>query len=245
MNIYQINEAIDFYTEGNYKYANVDAKQIYDNCINKDYGSHSFEEADQFKEFVGIDKNTTEDELRALRNTLVRYWADNSKQDNSNIVKMGDQMQFFTTVIDMMIDDLKHREETITEESDMEINQKDLPQTVVDAITGLVDFDEEGNPYIYYQDFQEFVDCLQEENPDLLNEIEIAFKDAFDKLNDGKINTLTIVNKDINESLKGYKTIAKIIQNDKGYNVAENDEPMLVKDQTSLKGLLNSLAQYL
>ena len=48
-----------------------------------------------------------------------------------------------------------------------------------------------------------------------------------------------------NESLKGYKEVAKIIKNDKGYNVAQKDEPMLVEDKSSLKSLLTELAKYL
>ena len=47
------------------------------------------------------------------------------------------------------------------------------------------------------------------------------------------------------ESLEGYKTIAKILQGKKGYNVAEEDEPMLTEDQPTLKSLLNNLAKYL
>lgn len=48
-----------------------------------------------------------------------------------------------------------------------------------------------------------------------------------------------------NESLAGYKTVAKIIQNKNGFNVAEEDEPMLNEDQPTLKTLLTKLAKYL
>lgn len=49
------------------------------------------------------------------------------------------------------------------------------------------------------------------------------------------------------ESLKDYKEVAKIIQNkeDGGFNVAEGDDPMLIKDRPSIKDLLNELAKYL
>lgn len=47
------------------------------------------------------------------------------------------------------------------------------------------------------------------------------------------------------ESLDGYETVAKIIQNDKGFNVAEKNEPMLTKDVPSLKTLLKQLAEYM
>lgn len=53
------------------------------------------------------------------------------------------------------------------------------------------------------------------------------------------------VNQKLEESLKGYKTVAKIIQSDKGFNVAEEDEPMLTKDRSSIKDLLNELVKYL
>ena len=48
-----------------------------------------------------------------------------------------------------------------------------------------------------------------------------------------------------NESLAGYKTIAKIIQNDKGFNIAEKDDPMIIQDFPTLKSLLKELAKYL
>lgn len=51
----------------------------------------------------------------------------------------------------------------------------------------------------------------------------------------------------LNESLKGYKEVAKLLQNKEngGFNVAEENEPMLTKDKPSLKQLLQDLAQYL
>ena len=138
MNIRQLNEIFNLYQDGKYKYADIDAKSVYDNCINKDFGSHTFEEADKFKEFVGITKDTNEEELRGIRNTLVRYWAEEcerysgddwgrsrSKEESDRNWKMGDQMQFFTTVIDMAIDNLPeekrmHEDLTITSEADPE-----------------------------------------------------------------------------------------------------------------------------
>ena len=116
MNTRQLNELLNLYQDGKYKYADIDAKSVYDNCINKDFGSHTFEEADKFKEFVGITPETTEEELRAIRNTLVRYWADNMDKTDAGF-KMGDQMQFFTTVIDMAIDALP-KEKRIQEKFD-------------------------------------------------------------------------------------------------------------------------------
>lgn len=142
MNIKQLNEAINLYMVNGLNYADIDAKSVYDNCINKDFGSHTFEEAAKFKEFVGITPETTEAELRGIRNTLVRYWADyvkeykgddwgssRSKEESDREFKMGDQMQFFTTVIDMAIDALPE-EKRIHESLNEGVTNKDR----VDAI---------------------------------------------------------------------------------------------------------------
>lgn len=140
MNIKQLNEVFSIYSDGRFKYADIDAKAVYDNCINKDFGSHTFEEADEFKKFVNITPETDEEQLRALRNTLVKYWADyvkeykgddwgrsRSKEESDKEFKMGDQMQFFTTVIDMAIDNLpedKRIQESLKEDlSDEELDE--------------------------------------------------------------------------------------------------------------------------
>lgn len=119
MNVKHLNEIFSLYTNGKFKYADIDAKSVYDNCVNKDLGSHTFEEAKAFKDYVGIDENTTEEELRAIRNTLVRYWADNMDKTDEGF-KMGDQMQFFTSVIDMAIDNLP-KDESINEGKKREV----------------------------------------------------------------------------------------------------------------------------
>lgn len=51
----------------------------------------------------------------------------------------------------------------------------------------------------------------------------------------------------LDESLKDYKEIGKILQNKEngGFNVAEGNDPMLLKDEPTLKELLNNLAKYL
>lgn len=50
-----------------------------------------------------------------------------------------------------------------------------------------------------------------------------------------------------NESLSDYKEVGKILQNKQkgGFNVAEDDEPLLVKDKPTLKQLLSELAKYM
>lgn len=116
-------EAINLYQDGKYKYANIDAKDIYANCVNKDMGSHTFEEAKQFKDYVGINENTTPEELHAIRNTLVKYWSDHLRDEGVDTFKMGDQMQFYTCVIDMMLDNLENneqQEETAAKEEELD-----------------------------------------------------------------------------------------------------------------------------
>lgn len=157
MNIRQLNEVLNLYQDGKYKYADIDAKSVYDNCINKDFGSHTFEEADKFKEFVGITKDTKEEELRGIRNTLVRYWADEckkyngddwgrsrSKEESDRNWKMGDQMQFFTTVIDMAIDNLPeekriHEDLQLVDKADPDFQLGDayIAKNKEDLINGL------------------------------------------------------------------------------------------------------------
>ena len=117
MNIKQLNEVFSIYSDGRFKYADIDAKAVYDNCINKDFG-------------VNITPETDEEQLRALRNTLVKYWADyvkeykgddwgrsRTKEESDKEWKMGDQMQFFTTVIDMAIDNLPEDKRISVKES--------------------------------------------------------------------------------------------------------------------------------
>lgn len=140
MDIKQLNEVLNIYSDGRFKYADIDAKAVYDNCINADFGSHTFEEADKFKEFVGIDENTTEEELRAIRNTLVKYWADNMDKTEEGF-KMGDQMQFYTTVIDMAIDNLpedKRIQESLTENNLRTDLIENLENDIVD-LTSTID----------------------------------------------------------------------------------------------------------
>lgn len=155
MNIKQLNEVFSIYSDGRFKYADIDAKAVYDNCINKDFGSHTFEEADEFKKFVNITPETDEEQLRALRNTLVKYWADyvkeykgddwgrsRSKEESDKEFKMGDQMQFFTTVIDMTIDNLpenKRIQESLNEDINSRADRSASAQQLIELIDDLID----------------------------------------------------------------------------------------------------------
>lgn len=155
MNIRQLNEVFSIYSDGRFKYADIDAKAVYDNCINKDFGSHTFEEADEFKKFVNITPETDEEQLRALRNTLVKYWADyvkeykgddwgksRSKEESDKEFKMGDQMQFFTTVIDMAIDNLpedKRIQESLNEDINSRADRSASAQQLIELIDDLID----------------------------------------------------------------------------------------------------------
>lgn len=48
----------------------------------------------------------------------------------------------------------------------------------------------------------------------------------------------------IDESINGYKVIAKILESENGYNITENDRPMFLKDKPTLKDLLTRLTEY-
>ena len=366
MNIRQLNEVFNLYQDGKYKYADIDAKSVYDNCINKDFGSHTFEEADKFKEFVGITKDTNEEELRGIRNTLVRYWADEckkyngddwgrsrSKEESDRNWKMGDQMQFFTTVIDMAINALPeekrmHEDLTITSEADPEWGLGDFyfattEQDMYDSLDKMTLGDSVGC-YLKHKEHDEtyeltidlidenlYVMKLEEDNEennddsegknvmdtdpspkeDVIETLKSLFTDyrvlsheerkelvlsnsvnedrlfptkfdtlpkkepvhkVGDKVNINGVNgeiikvkpmkmsdtstyqikldngkTIWRYEEEINESLKDYKEVGKILQNKKdgGFNVAEENEPMLTEDQPTLKSLLNNLAKYL
>ena len=67
---------------------------------------------------------------------------------------------------------------------------------------------------------------------------------------DGESDCYTAIyyfSESIDESLKDYKEVGKILQNkeDGGFNVAEGNDPLLLKDQPTLKQLLTELAKYM
>lgn len=204
MNVKHLNEIFSLYTNGKFKYADIDAKSVYDNCVNKDFGSHTFEEAKAFKDYVGIDENTTEEELRAIRNTLVRYWADNMDKTDEGF-KMGDQMQFFTTVIDMALDNLpkdKRIQEDYNQEDFKVYNMLDgymselgqpediLPEgsSIDEIITWIFEHNKEAYKKSFWVNTFHFSDedlekyGILQDLDESLNEKKIEFKDRVDMI---------------------------------------------------------------
>ena len=87
-----------------------------------------------------------------------------------------------------------------------------------------------------------FSDFMKQNAYDILWDQMSAFTHVIDmelyKLNEScKIKT--------NESINEYKVIAKILEGVNGYNITENDRPMLLKDVPNLKDLLTQLAKHM
>lgn len=98
---------------------------------------------------------------------------------------------------------------------------------------------------LYYDDLKEAENiCNQILNGSKRDEIT---KLVIEELKDGEYIPLKVFKAAVQESLNGYKEIGKILQNKEngGFNVAEGNDPMLIKDQPTLKELLEQLAKYL
>ena len=121
----QIGEAMAVYQDGDYKFADFDVQGLFEI---KPRRFHFIEEDEvqAVREFLKLDEVETEEELRAIRNTIVRYVADGAEEkrkqsdelakkwheenpegDFGDFMKqnpydiMWDQMSAFTHVIDM------------------------------------------------------------------------------------------------------------------------------------------------
>ena len=126
MKIRSLVEAYNVIQDGKFKYADVDVEALCNAIIPEELHTISFEEADKVKEFLKLDEVETEEELRAIRNSIVRYitdkvmelrpqqkelsqkwheenpdgkFADFMKQNPYDI--LWDQMSAFTHIIDM------------------------------------------------------------------------------------------------------------------------------------------------
>lgn len=98
---------------------------------------------------------------------------------------------------------------------------------------------------LYYDNLEEAEDiCNQILNGPRKDEIT---KLVIEELQDGEYIPVKVFKTAVQESLNGYKEVGKILQNKEngGFNVAEDNDPMLIKDQPSLKELLNKLSEYL
>lgn len=226
-------EAFNIRTENNFKYADFDVESLY-KFRPETMGTITFDEVKEVKKLIGLTGEETEEELRAIRNTIVRYWSDRLEYDRAQaehdweVEKASnpdadisefrknctydirqDQMSAFTHVIDMLLHGINESLQVgdVAKCGTIWVKVKDI------------------------KDNKAIVEPIHKDDVDLGK-----FKDEEQVL-------LTDLCK--NEDLKGYETVAKIIKNDDGYNVAEGNEPMLIKNQPSLKELLLQLAKHL
>lgn len=226
-------EAFNIRTEDNLKYADFDVESLY-KFRPETMGTITFDEIEEVKKLIGLTGEETEEELRAIRNTIVRYWSDRLEYDiaqaehdweiekasnpDANISEFRknctcdirqDQMSAFTHVIDMLLHSIKES-----------LQVGDVAKC--------------GTIWVKVKDIKDEKAIVEPVHKD---DVELGkFKDEEQVL-------LTDLCK--NEDLKGYETVAKIIKSDDGYNVAQDNDPMLVKDASSLKSLLLQLAKYL
>ena len=123
MNIKQLNEVLTTFID-NRPYADFDVAGLYETIIPEDFGSISFDEIDKVKDYLKLDEVETEDALRGIRNTIVKYCYEHTNKvdrekeiaeyqaknpngsfkdfrKQSKYERMWDQMSAFTHVIDM------------------------------------------------------------------------------------------------------------------------------------------------
>lgn len=121
----RINEVLALYKDGKFDFADFDVEGLYD-LPKKEFHVISPEEVKAVRDYLNIDEIETEDELRAVRNTIVKYCADKSstmRKESEELSKkwheenpdgtfeefmkqnpydiMWDKMSAYTHVIDM------------------------------------------------------------------------------------------------------------------------------------------------
>lgn len=126
MNFKQLNEVYELYTKDNLKYAKIDAEKLFKEIVPQEFHFISEEEVKKVREFLKIEEVESEEELRAIRNSIVAYgtknievlrkqsdelskkwheenptgtYAEFMKQNPYDII--WDQISAFTQVIDM------------------------------------------------------------------------------------------------------------------------------------------------
>lgn len=126
MKIKSLLEAYNIIQDGKFKFADVDVEGLCNSVVPKELHYISKNEIQQVRDFLKLDEVETEEELRAIRNSIVRYITDkalelrpeqeelskkwheeNPDGDFSDFMKQNpydilwDQMSAFTHVIDM------------------------------------------------------------------------------------------------------------------------------------------------
>ena len=122
----RLSEAFSIYTDEGLKFADFDVEGLFNTIKPRRFHFIEEDEIEAVKDYLGITGEETEDELRAIRNTIVRYVADGAEErrkesdelsrkwheenpdgDFADFMKqnpydiMWDQMSAFTHVIDM------------------------------------------------------------------------------------------------------------------------------------------------
>ena len=92
-------------------FAKIDVKGLFKSVVPKEQGYISREEANEVIKFLELPKNLSEYELRAVRNSIVKFYADQSDRlrdtNREEFWKIQDQMSAFVAVIDDLIFDVK------------------------------------------------------------------------------------------------------------------------------------------
>ena len=76
MDIKKLIEELDIINKNGYKYAQFDVEELYNSIVPKEHGFIYEDEIKQVEEFLGLTGEESFEELTAIRNTIVRYWAD-------------------------------------------------------------------------------------------------------------------------------------------------------------------------
>lgn len=136
MDIKKLIEELDIINKNGYKYAQFDVEELYNSIVPKEHGFIYEDEIKQVEEFLGLTGEESFEELTAIRNTIVRYWADyadkfyeipkkeRTEEEIDEFDKMQDQMSAFTAVIDSLKWNLKPVQEAI------KMNIKQLTESI-------------------------------------------------------------------------------------------------------------------
>lgn len=108
----KIKENIELFYKSSLPYADIDVEGLYNTIKPSQQGFISDKEIENVKDFLGLTGNETKEELIGIRNSIVKYYAQQSElfyekprkehtqKEIENHFIMQDQMSAFTSVID-------------------------------------------------------------------------------------------------------------------------------------------------
>lgn len=111
----RINENIELFYKLKFPYANIDVENLFNTIKPEEKGFISDKEIEDIKHFLNIDGTETKEELTGLRNSIVKYYAQESEEfhkkprtehteeEIENYFQMQDQMSAFVAVIDSLM----------------------------------------------------------------------------------------------------------------------------------------------